>query len=118
MFDLSLINQIKHTESLIDKLEGNALMDVICHLVTLNERYEHVIYEFLLDGGRTFKSRSLKQEAFVSKSAKVKDVYQFTYFDSKGAVGDLLADNFKVLAKGINEMGFLICHNDELKILY
>jgi len=115
---MELVSEIQHIRSNISNLEGEDLIQKLFYLGTLNEQYEQVILKYLLDGNKTFKSSSLKQEGFVSVSAKANNLYQFTYFDNKGAVGDMLAKDFETLAKKINNMGFYICHHDDLEILY
>lgn len=69
----------------------------------------------LMDGVVTFNNEVLKQEGFLHKSSKRKDVWQFTYFDKCGPVGDFEGSSYEVLATKIDEYGFQPCPESELK---
>jgi len=116
-FLMSVLHRIKESQQKVNKLKGDDLLKELSRLSNLKKMYEDEIVDYLFNGGTTFKSMTLNQEGIVTKSSKKEGFYQFTYFDDKGAIGDIERDCLKSLAKKINQMDFKICKINKLKIL-
>lgn len=69
----------------------------------------------LKKGVVTFKNDLFNQEAIVHPSSKKVNVFQFTYFDKHGAVGDFEASSIEQLAEKIHEYGFESCEKKDFR---
>src|SRR5690625_5597899 len=114
---MSVLHRIKESQQKVNKLKGDDLLKELSRLSNLKKMYEDEIVDYLFNGGTTFKSMTLNQEGIVTKSSKKEGFYQFTYFDDKGAIGDIERDCLKSLAKKIDRKSTRLCKINKLKIL-
>lgn len=70
----------------------------------------------LKEGHRLFKNEDQTQEGLVHDSTKFKG-FQFSYFDSLGAVGDLQTDTLDEMAAKLYDNGFDVCSLGHTKII-
>ncbi|HLQ96351.1 MAG TPA: hypothetical protein VK108_08190 [Pseudogracilibacillus sp.] len=75
-----------------------------------------ILTDQIKQGYRLFKNNGHTQEGLLHDSSK-KTCYQFSYFDSHGAVGDLEADTLEKMAVKIYNLGFQVCSVGHHKIL-
>lgn len=94
-------------------LTGNKFLEKIQGKVELREKEIKELEIQLEQGVRTFKNEDRNQEAYVHPSSKKEGVYQFTFFDGFGPVGDFEAESIEKLATTINEYGFAPCKESD-----
>lgn len=97
------------------ELEGDLLWEQILKEVEREEKLKRELINAVKDGERCFNLLSLEQEGIVHPSSKKEGSLQFTYFDSKGAVGDLESSTIKELVNKIVELGFMLCTKENFQ---
>lgn len=85
------------------------------YLIDQEEQQINYLTQQLQAGFSLFKKG--RQEGILHQCTNRNYQYQFSYFDKKGAVGDIQKDTLKEMAKSINEYGFKLCSKEEMTII-